>query len=612
MSTKLHVVPTPETRRFQVNANIIFDLIKRQAGTLAKGVAENVSNSHDAGAKNVWIAITNKGITIKDDGPGFVSREEIVRVFEVLGFVHDDKQRDFGRFGIGRAQLWSFADAKWVSNGFRMDVNIEKRGLDYDFYEGLPPVAGLTITGNFYQKLLTSELTTFEKELAALVRYAPLNVHLNDRKLSKDPATEKWDHDTPDAWIRLKEAGELTVYNMGIMVRSYEGYQHGSGGVVVTKPGVNLALNMARNDILITQCVIWKRIRKFVQGRSDERVRTKKTRVSESELENLTQRYLADELSYPEIESIKIITDIQGRGWTLQTFLYALDYPPRSVTTAPAGSRLGEQAHRAKLGFVVGPQTLSRFGVETVVEMKEVLVARMAQEPGHPRNSIAHLLLGRLQQTLFTDDLKIIAGALADGYIILPQSQWTAEEKAALASLRGAVFAVGVMMGNHGMVSQGNQYRRLSVGTSDTALAWTNGRNSIVLERDFVTQAQRGVTGFMAILNVIVHELLHDEADTGSHEHAAEFYQRFHDLTSDPTFDLGKWVMKSFASYVYRMKANKLPLRAAALADVKAFELAEREADSGDADDVDDAEAGGDAIESSASTPALLAACAHS
>ena len=83
----------------------------------------------------------------------------------------------------------------------------------------------------------------------------------------------------------------------------------------------------------------------------------------------------------------------------------------------------------------------------------------------------------------------------------------------------------------------------------------------------------------MVILNIIVHEYLHDAADAGSHEHDALFYQRYHDLTSDPAFDLGKWVVKAFASYVVRMQQQNIPLRAAALASLNVLECAEREAE---------------------------------
>lgn len=581
MIAPLHALAKPETRQFQIDPNIIFDLIKRQAGTLAKAIVENVSNSKDASANNVWITLTTKGITIKDDGFGFASREEILRVFEVLGFVHNDRERVYGRYGIGRAQMWCFASARWVSNGFRMDVNIAQRGLDYDLYTDLPPQPGLTITGTFYQKLLTSELLACEKELGQMLRYAPLAVYLNDKPLSRDPTTEKWDHETDDAWLRLKETGELAVFNMGVLVRSYDAYHFGSGGVIVTKPGRNLTLNLARNDIIVAECSIWKRLSQFVQRRSDARVRTKRTRVSDGELENLTKRALAKEISLDDIKDIKVFTDIQGRGYTLDAFVRNVSYPTRPVTVAPSGSRLGEQAHRAKLGFVLSPVTLERFGVETVVELRQVLLALLSRKRSvneHDAFGASVWLRRVIDEATFTDDIKTVAGAINEGHVMVPEKDWTAEEKVVLFALRGATYAIGAMMQKEGAVSEDNSYRRLYVGVSDTALAWTDGRQRIVLERKLIEQARRGITGFMAIIHVLVHEYLHDEADAGSHEHGAEFYQHFHDLTIDTTFDLGKWVTKAFASYVYRMQAQQIPLRAAVLTDLNILEHAEREA----------------------------------
>ena len=82
-----------ETRRFSVHPEIIYSLIKAQAGSLGKAVLECCMNSIDAQATRLDVAIDANTITIKDDGQGFRTREEIEQWFEVFGFPHAEGDR---------------------------------------------------------------------------------------------------------------------------------------------------------------------------------------------------------------------------------------------------------------------------------------------------------------------------------------------------------------------------------------------------------------------------------------------------------------------------------------------------------------------------------------
>jgi hypothetical protein len=119
-----------EKRQLSVHPAIIFDLIKGQAGSLGKAVLECVMNSVDSGSTRVTVDITNRGVNIQDDGRGFQSRKEIEDWFEVFGFPHEEGDgRIYGKFGIGRGQLWSFCSTIWRTNTFEMSVDIKKSGL---------------------------------------------------------------------------------------------------------------------------------------------------------------------------------------------------------------------------------------------------------------------------------------------------------------------------------------------------------------------------------------------------------------------------------------------------------------------------------------------------
>lgn len=76
---------TAETRQFQMHAKLLYDVIRRQAGTLSKAILEGIMNSVDAGATECRITLEPKRVTVNDDGKGFKNREEIEKFFEVFG-----------------------------------------------------------------------------------------------------------------------------------------------------------------------------------------------------------------------------------------------------------------------------------------------------------------------------------------------------------------------------------------------------------------------------------------------------------------------------------------------------------------------------------------------
>ena len=543
----------PEKRKFTVHPDIIFNLIQAQAGTLGKAVLECIMNSIDAGATHCDIELESERLRITDDGQGFRSRKEIEDWFEVFGFPHEigeANRRVYGQFGIGRAQLWSFASTVWETATFRMDVDIKRRGLDYHLQEDRSPaVKGVRIEGRFYERLRPSELMELEKELSELAYYAQIPVSFNGKAINHDPRGEKWDFTTEDAWIRVKDSGELKVYNLGVLVRRYPGYGTGCGGVVVTKPEVRLKLNMARNDILVSECGVWKRIKPFLQKKCDERMREKQTRLSEAELENTAKRLLAGELTTREVEKIRLVTDINGRGYTLEQFLRR----PEPVATAGRGSRIAERVHQARAAFVLAPVTLERFEAETPSRLKAKLLRVLKRDrEGFER---------QLQDRVFVDDMAEVAHVFKDGHDVIPESQWTKQERAALQALSMHQYRLVAAMIAAGSLPEHARARRLRLGVSDTAEMWTDGRCSVWVERDTLKVMKQGISGVQAIVNVLAHEYLHDQADMGSHQHDTEFLERYHELTCSREHGmLGEVVPCVFRSYVAKLHALGCPL----------------------------------------------------
>jgi hypothetical protein len=418
---------------------------------------------------------------------------------------------------------------------------------------------------------------TFQRELAELARYCPIPVLVNGTQVNKDPAKEKWDFDTPEAWIKLKETGDLAVYNLGVFVRKFPAYHAGSGGVVVTKPGVRLALNMARNDILVSECKVWRKIKPFLQKKSDERIRTKPTRLSEGELENLSRRFLAGEVSFEEVNERRLVTDILGRHHTLRGMIDALGFrgTNRPLTVAPEGSRLGEQAHNTKLAFVLSEKTLSRFDAESVTEFKNKVRKALKAEGAN------RWLLESLDRISVSESIHKAAASIKEGYIVIPVKEWTEEEKVAIATVKAIATRVSLHLRRVGALSHNTAYRQIELGVSDTAAAWTDGSTRIVIERRQLNLLKDGVGGFSGIANLLVHEFLHDTEDTGSHTHDMEFYKRYHDATCANEGILNKAVAYGLAAYLRELRRTKRRIPAKLLENLAVIEdLANRPAES--------------------------------
>jgi len=534
-----------ESRKFSVHPQIIYSLIQAQAGTLGKAVLESVMNSIDADATKITIDISRTKLKIVDDGHGFRSRKEIEDCFEVFGFPHEEGARIYGQFGIGRAQLWSFCSTVWRTNGFVMDVDIKNRGLDYHLKENQNKAQGLSIDAKFYTPLTTHDLMVFEKELKDLAMYAQIPVYLNGELISRDPTKEKWTHDTDDAWIKVSDSSYLTVYNLGVLVKRFYAGVLGVGGLVVTKPGVRLALNMARNDILEAECKVWARIKPFIQRKADEKVRTKTTKLTDAELENRAQRFLSEDLAFKEIKDTRLITDITNRSHTIEQFMNGRR--GRIVTMALPESQRGQRAHMTKSAFVLHPITLVRFGAESLEEFKTKLIESMADMKD------VYWFRNFVSQTIFEPDLAKAVPHLSDNYEVLSEKDVTVKEKALLWAFSFIDSDVRSLISNLEEHEEQLASREIRVGISDSADAWTDGVKCIVFNRKSLASADKGIGGMLRIISLLVHEYLHNGPSTDSHVHDETFYYRFHSAYVYSE-ELGDLAFKAYRLYVQRLR----------------------------------------------------------
>jgi hypothetical protein len=89
--------------------------------------------------------------------------------------------------------------------------------------------------------------------------------------------------------------------------------------------------------------------------------------------------------------------------------------------------------------------------------------------------------------------------------------------------------ADGVPMGE-GLLGEN---RRILVGESDTAEAWTDACEHIWINRKRLALVREGRVGWVKLAGLLLHEFVHDEDDRGSHVHDKDFYEKVHDLLLD-------------------------------------------------------------------------------
>jgi hypothetical protein len=531
-----------EERNFTVHPHILYSIIQNQAGTLAKALLEGVMNSIDAGASRISVQLDNEGFSLNDDGRGFQSREEILNWFEQFGTPHEEGDAIYGRFRMGRGMLMAFAVNTWRTGVFQMDVDIKGRGLDYKLTEKRYAVKGCRVDGKLYESLSQSALDEVVTEFTALVRYAQIPVVLNGRVISKQPELQSWDMVTDDAYIKTTRTGDLMVYNLGVLVRSYPQWHFGCGGVAVTKE--SLEVNFARNDIITHKCKVWRRISEHLKSINLKKIASKGSLNSE-ERDFLARQWAFGDVSRAEgipLLELKLFTDAGGRHHSCRELLASSKVSVARDVQARTGARL----HREGKAFVLSEDTLQRFRVDSV----ESLLQLLEEKTGY---SI----------TAETVDFEALALGCEETYQVHDDTELTLSEFCALSALKARHEKFYQWFSRSEKCSG---LRELKAGSSDVASAWTDGASYVVINRQLLAKAaEKGEAGFFELVVTLVHEYCHDTADLESHSHDQVFYTKHHDLIQYRGGKLMQMVKDMAAHYVRlaRKAGVSVPVKAA-------------------------------------------------
>lgn len=317
-------------REFQPTEGLLEDVMRKQAGSIEKAVLEGVMNSVDAGASFVNIELDTETLLIEDDGRG-MSEEEVENYFEMFGLKDSDiEDKEFGKFRMGRGQIFSFGRNVWHTNDkllvvdldheetmIRVDSNpmqLDTSGLSYNIVDVDESYDGCSIAVDLYDEI--DDVSDKVGDIVNLIQYIPW-LHDVDIEVNGEEVTREIDPDAEaeNAFIefdRDQYSDRSVIFNKGAYVkRERLGPVY---SVVITKN--DLDLNFARNDILSGDDV-WQAVQQEYNEALKEHLITEKD-LSTSEANWLVRQASDDRELYEKIKDIPLFQDVDDSRYSME------------------------------------------------------------------------------------------------------------------------------------------------------------------------------------------------------------------------------------------------------------------------------------------------------
>lgn len=528
-NTSIPTAPASENMQFKMHPDLLWDVITRQAGSLGKAMLEGVMNSIDAGATKIDLTLKTTGFELVDDGRGFGSREDVSNFFATFGMPHKAGDARFGRFRMGRGQMFSFASTVWRSNCNEMVVDIKTMGLDF-IYRSIPEgLNGCRITGKFYRPLAPREIVAVRDEVLRNCKYLEIPLFINGEAINTSPETVKWETATDEFYCSLRSGGTagISIYQQGVYVETIPAYEFGLSGTVVTKAGFPLKVNFARNQVM-RDCRLFSSILKMVGVESKKKV-SKRRDLDDSERDMLIASLVDKSAPLHEIKGAKIFQDVTGRWWSSRQLvalfkggkLRTLPDGRRAFSVAPLGSQMGDSLMQQQKAFVFAEDNFVALGATC--------------KSGFPKRSwfdSESYYMGMGEKTVSYVPLADLSKDMAASHNLYEPSELTSKENLVIATLNragnGLVMAIWPDLSWREVDNKTRAYR---VGASDIAHGWTDGESYIAINRNYIAQLSLEADGMAKLGALMIHEYCHGAPSSNTHIHSPEFYRNFHDAT---------------------------------------------------------------------------------
>nr|WP_287941992.1 ATP-binding protein [Aquamicrobium sp.] len=509
---------------------------------------ELVMNSVDAGATKIDIDIDKTHFSIKDNGIGFESKKDVIELFGRFGKPHTEEEDErkgtvYGRFRMGRGQIMAFSKCSWRSSTFKMDVDIKSMGLTYDLSSDEKTFNGCHVSGEFYEH---QDVMNFDN-IENVLKYINIEVTLNGERIDRDPSKEQWDYENEYFSYRDDDNYSLSIYNQGVYVCNENVWKIGSGGTLVSKK--RMEVNFARNDILITQCEVWKNFAVFIKKHTLQKDRDRARKKIPKHMRSYYYNEMkAGNIPIGDFLEYKIIQDQNGKLFSIfELFCRSITY---IAAASVDGCTYAEYIAGLNRFFVFGHE--ERFNFDEKVKrggmgvffsvIKKAVIEELNNRSTPIMDEYDYFteICDWLQELQFVKNIMSLSEQYPQIHKVFKDEELTTEEKHYLIALRKANTTIHSHVRGWNIRWKGkykNYYdfpkRKLVVGDSmGGAKAWTDGFNYIVIDRIIIREAiEYGHNIIGAIIYLILHEYVHTQNNEAENVHGLDFYEDYHELT---------------------------------------------------------------------------------
>lgn len=562
-----------EFLNFKMHPGLLKNVIAQQAGSLEKAFLELIMNSIDAGATRIDITMDNGVFSIKDNGKGLGSREDIEANFQHFGTPHEEGDAEFGRFRMGRGQIMPFAKTTWRS-GYHVittDLNdMNSDNLGFELKEVSEFFSGCQVSGEVYEKISAGDkngISSFNKmihSLPKMIKYSKVDVYINENLVTVNPETTEWDKETDDAYFRFDNAAQnLSIYNKGIFVKDAHSYHYGGmGGVVVSKK--NLNVNFARNDIIVYHCKVMQAIDMVL---IEERNRRQKNqdKMSFNERKYYAEELICAEIPWDIIVKKKIFKTVNNKYFSLLNIAGSSQHK-RFALIGQTTKNEAEYVLRNRLGIVFDDDILRLFDINNLDELVEILQNSLKcySEDEDADYSDYRTVLRELH-TWADNELSILSlyefsNIVLGAEKILSHKDLNKKETIVLNVLKAKNKNIASIASR--FLNVNVEPRKILIGESAMAAAWTDGSSFVAIDKKELEHADYGINGFSKLYAILLHEYLHTSSSSAAHPHNDEFYTAFHEavLRMPQHQGIFEQARSSAKLYAERLKESKIPI----------------------------------------------------
>lgn len=552
MSTNLAGQPAGEAvefHTFEVDVGIVSNLIHSQNGTVATAIAELVSNSLDAGAKQVDVVLNKESFVVSDNGGGFADEASVLLYFKRFGTPHVEGDAKYGRFRIGRGQIMSFAKATWHSKNFRMTADVGSGATGFAFEKEAPFFDGCKVQGEFYQPLPAYEVSRVKETLADRVRYVTTPVFINQIQVNPQSSL-KWDYEDDLVSIVFSPRGqyEVRLYSQGVFVKTLDLFRYGFSADVVTKQA--LKLNMARNEVNEMDA-LWNHVHQVLR----QEMRRKKKgaqSLNENERAAFIDQFVSREIELEDVLKMPLFRDVRGKSTSI--YIEAKKNRPWAVS-GQEDLRKADQISVLGTAFVLSQDELNLWGFRCAQSLIDFLIDRGNESTGGGTRWICQYL--RNLRVVPFDEL---ARGLHLRYESISQKDLSPLERAQRNALQ---YALDIMSGRLAKLRSCDALKRKMLIGEGGAIAWTDSSAYVALNRTQLSLFNHGNAGLIQLCSILLHELTHVSGSVLSNGHDLAFYEHFHDAVLCPSIKdevLGHAVDSLRGRYGNELIKARLPL----------------------------------------------------